>query len=160
MELKEKLLAIKEEAARLFEEENADIEALRIRYLGKKGELTSVLRGMGAVAPEERPVVGAIVNEVREFIENKIVELREKRAKEEFTRRLASEKLDVTMPAVMPPVGGRHPLSKVKLEMKIYSSAWALRLQRGLRLSTITTISKRLTCRQVILRATHRTHSI
>lgn len=77
VELKEKLLAIKEEAARLFEEENADIEALRIRYLGKKGELTSVLRGMGAVAPEERPVVGAIVNEVREFIENKIVELRE-----------------------------------------------------------------------------------
>jgi len=118
VELKEKLLAIKEEAARLFEEENADIEALRIRYLGKKGELTSVLRGMGAVAPEERPVVGAILNEVREFIENKIVELREKRAKEEFTRRLASEKLDVTMPAVMPPVGGRHPLSKVKLEME------------------------------------------
>ena len=47
MELKEKLLAIKEEAARLFAEENADIEALRIRYLGKKGELTAVLRGMG-----------------------------------------------------------------------------------------------------------------
>ena len=81
MELKEKLLAIKEEAARLFAEENADIEALRIRYLGKKGELTAVLRGMGAVAPEERPTVGAIVNEVREFIENKTVELREKRAK-------------------------------------------------------------------------------
>ena len=118
MELKEKLLAIKEEAARLFAEENADIEALRIRYLGKKGELTAVLRGMGAVAPEERPTVGAIVNEVREFIENKIVELREKRAKEEFARRLVAEKLDVTMPAVMPPVGGRHPLSKVKLEME------------------------------------------
>ncbi len=118
MELKEKLLAIKEEAARLFAEENADIEALRIRYLGKKGELTAVLRGMGAVAPEERPTVGAIVNEVREFIENKIVELREKRAKEEFARRLVAEKLDVTMPAIMPPVGGRHPLSKVKLEME------------------------------------------
>lgn len=118
MELKEKLLAIKEEAARLFAEENADIEALRIRYLGKKGELTSVLRGMGAVAPEERPAVGAVVNQVREFIENKIAELREKREKEEFARRLASEKLDVTMPAVMPPVGGRHPLSKVKFEME------------------------------------------
>ena len=93
MELKEKLLAIKEEAARLFAEENADIEALRIRYLGK-GELTAVLRGMGPLR-QERPTVGAIVNEVREFIENKIVELREN-----VQKRVCAPswlKLDVTM---------------------------------------------------------------
>ena len=63
--MKEKLQKIKEEALSAILADNADLEQIRIQYLGKKGELTSVLRGMGALTPEERPVVGQIANEVR-----------------------------------------------------------------------------------------------
>ena len=67
--MKEKLRKIAEEAAAAISESGADLEALRIKYLGKKGELTAVLRGMGALSPEERPVIGQLANEVRSAIE-------------------------------------------------------------------------------------------
>ena len=67
--MKEKLQQIK--AAALSElAAGGDIEQIRVRYLGKKGELTAVLRGMGALTPEERPIVGQMANEVRAEIEN------------------------------------------------------------------------------------------
>ena len=53
-----------------------DLENVRVKYLGKKGELTSVLRGMGSLAPEERPVIGQLANEIRNFLENRIAEVK------------------------------------------------------------------------------------
>ena len=70
--MKEKLQKIREQALSAINSDNADLEQIRIQYLGKKGELTSVLRGMGTLSPEERPVVGQIANEVRADIESAI----------------------------------------------------------------------------------------
>ncbi len=88
------------------------IEDLRIRYLGKKGELTQILRGMGALAAEDRPVVGQVANEVREQIEQALsTRLAEIHAIEQQAR-LASETIDVTLPARARTLGGRHPLTR------------------------------------------------
>ena len=74
--MKDQIAKIKENAK--AEIENAknlqDLNDVRVKYLGKKGELTAVLRGMGGLSAEERPVIGALVNEVRDFIENTISE--------------------------------------------------------------------------------------
>ena len=72
--MKETLKKIKEQALSAIAQDDCDLEALRIQYLGKKGELTAVLRGMGQLSPEERPVVGQLANEVREEIENAMKE--------------------------------------------------------------------------------------
>ncbi len=96
----------------------ADLDAIRIKYLGKKGELTSVLKTMGSLSPEERPVVGQIANEVREKItqslEEKTNELKEK-AQE---AKLLSETIDVTLPGQSIEIGHQHPLSIVLDEVK------------------------------------------
>ncbi len=116
--MKERLLEIKKEAEAALHSASADLEALRIKYLGKKGELTSVVRGMGALSPEERPAVGALANEVRSYIEGEITRLKaelEARAKE---NKLREERLDVTMPATLPVVGSRHPLAKTQRDME------------------------------------------
>ena len=72
--MREKLEEIRARASAQLSELNADLEAIRIKYLGKKGELTAVLRNMGSLSPEERPAIGAVANEVRSYIENAIAE--------------------------------------------------------------------------------------
>ena len=75
-----------------------DIEALRIKYLGKKGELTALLRGMGSVSPEERPKIGQLVNEVRETIESAIEEKKTELASKALEMKLKAQTIDVTVP--------------------------------------------------------------
>ena len=96
----------------------ADIEELRVAYLGKKGELTSVLRGMGKLTPEERPVVGQLANTVRAFIEEEIGSKLAEIKAAESVKRLEAEKVDVTMPGVKKANGSLHPLNQVIDEMK------------------------------------------
>ena len=112
--MKETLQKIKEEALAALSAADADIEALRIRYLGKKGELTAVLRGMGKLSPEERPIMGQLANEVRAQIEEQLT----KRAGELKTAamegRLRREKLDVTVPGEKVYMGHLHPLTKTE----------------------------------------------
>ena len=69
--MRETLSRIKDEALAALQAENADLEQLRIKYLGKKGELTAVLRGMGALSAEERPIIGQLANEVRIIIKQR-----------------------------------------------------------------------------------------
>ena len=76
--MREKLASIKQQAMAQISAPDADLEQIRIQYLGKKGELTAVLRGMGQLSPEERPVIGQLANEVRAFIENEINEKKTK----------------------------------------------------------------------------------
>ncbi|MBQ2114547.1 MAG: phenylalanine--tRNA ligase subunit alpha [Selenomonadales bacterium] len=84
---------------------------LRVKYLGKKGSLTSILRGMGALSAEERPRIGQIVNEIRAELEG-VIEAKGTELKEaELTKRLASERIDVTLPGRQPSEGHRHPLT-------------------------------------------------
>ncbi len=118
--MKEQLEAIRVKAAEeLAGAENQQaLEALRVRYLGKKGELTSILKQMGGLSAEERPVIGQLANEVRAFIE-KDIESRAKELKsEETARRLRAEKLDVTLPGKRRPLGAKHPLSIVLDDIK------------------------------------------
>ena len=89
-------------------------EELRVKYLGKKGELTAVLRGMGKVSPAERPIIGQLANEVRATIEAALSAKAEQQKKKEMERRLLTEKLDVTLPGKIQTVGHRHPIAQTE----------------------------------------------
>ena len=116
--MKDTLLKIKAEALSAITQDGADLEALRIRYLGKKGELTAVLRGMGKLSAEERPVIGQIANEVREAIENELSARAQAAKNAELDRRLKAERLDVTVPGTEIAVGHMHPLDRVQRDME------------------------------------------
>lgn len=83
----------------------------RVKYLGKKGSLTSVLRGLGALSAEMRPRMGQIVNEIRTELEELIAAKAEELKQAELARKIASERIDVTMPGRRSVLGGKHPLT-------------------------------------------------
>ncbi|MFZ5985997.1 MAG: phenylalanine--tRNA ligase subunit alpha [Bacillota bacterium] len=95
-----------------------ELENIRVKYLGKKGELTSVLRGMGSLSPEERPVVGQLANEVRASLESRMDEVKNELTKKERGMKLEKEVIDVTMPGKRKILGKKHPLSIVLDEIK------------------------------------------
>ena len=109
--MKEKLQKIREEAVRQIEEakELNALNDVRVSVLGKKGELTAVLKGMKDVKPEDRPMVGQLVNETREAIERTLEETKKKLESAELEHRLEKEVIDVTLPAKQNSVGHRHP---------------------------------------------------
>lgn len=113
--MKDQILKIKENAEKDVSNAKSlqELNDVRVKYLGKKGELTAVLRGMGSLAPEERPVIGGFVNEARDIIENKIV-LKEKELKEKaLNEKLQKEKIDITMPSKKTEIGSIHPITGV-----------------------------------------------
>ena len=119
--MKELLQNIKKEALEQIGADNIDdatLEALRVKYLGKKGELTAVLRGMGKLTPEERPIVGQLANEVRAEIEAAITETKSSLGAKALEAKLKAEKLDVTMPGKSTRVGHRHPLTLVMRDLE------------------------------------------
>jgi len=118
--MKEQLEKIKQHAQEelLNVQSVAELENIRLKYLGKKGELTSVLRGMGALPAEERPVIGQLANEVRIFLENKLGEAKKALGQKERMLRLEKETIDVTMPGKRKMLGSRHPLTIVMDEIK------------------------------------------
>ena len=96
----------------------AQVEELRVRFLGKKGELTAILKQMGKLSPEERPVVGALANEVREAITHDITARTKELQEAQLQQRLLEETMDVTLPGERPVQGKRHPFEKVLRELK------------------------------------------
>lgn len=94
------------------------LEKARIQYLGKKGELTAILKQMGKLSAEERPVIGQLANEIRKDIEDTIANKSAEIKKAAQEKRLAEETLDVTMPGTLPQIGYKHPLSIVLDEIK------------------------------------------
>ena len=115
--MKELLNKIRVEAKEQLAADDADIEALRIRYLGKKGELTAVLRGMGQLSPEERPIVGQLANEVRADIEAAIEAKSAELKTKKLEAQLKSERIDVTLPTSAT-LGHLHPLTLVQRELE------------------------------------------
>ena len=118
--MKQQLEAIKaaaDEALRAADS-NQLIESLRVRFLGKKGELTAILKQMGSLSPEERPLIGQLANQIRADIEREIAERTAEISAAESSRKLAAEKLDVTMPGTKHPLGKKHPLEIVLDEVK------------------------------------------
>ena len=98
-------------------DETQALENLRVKVLGKKGELTALLRGMGQLSPEERPAAGQMINEAREkftaMLDEKLSALKAREQEEALKR----ETVDVTQPAPMPALGSEHPLTLVMNEM-------------------------------------------
>ncbi len=102
--------------------QNADsidvLENLRVKYLGKKGELTAILKQMGGLSADERPIVGQLANEVREALAATIDRRREELAEKLLEKRLRSETIDVTIPGKTVAIGKKHPLNTVLDEAK------------------------------------------
>ena len=116
--MKETLLKIKTDALKALSDASADVEALRIQYLGKKGELTAVLRGMGKLSAEERPIVGQLANEVRAAIEEEIEKKTAELKTAALEAKLQAEKLDVTVPGDKIRVGKPHPIALVQRQLE------------------------------------------
>lgn len=95
-----------------------DLNDIRVKYLGKKGELTSILRGMGKLSAEDRPRIGQIVNKARQELEALIAEKNEQLKQEELETRLINERIDVTLPGRTNPHGHIHPLTLTLLQIK------------------------------------------
>ena len=118
--MKEKLEQIKAQA--LNDIKNAAsgdaLEQIKVRFLGKKGELTSILKMMGGLSPQERPKMGQLANEVRSALESALENAKSAVKEKELAARLKLEKIDVTIDGTRRPVGKLHPLSSTleKLE--------------------------------------------
>lgn len=113
--MQEKLLELQKNAlAEIAEADSIEkAESLRVKYLGKKGELTIILKGMGKLSAEERPVVGKVGNEVRTAIEEGINNAKTELKKAEQAKKLAEEVIDVTMPSKEFKIGKKHPITKI-----------------------------------------------
>ena len=118
--MKEQLLAIKKSAEEKLESLTSlqELEDLRISVLGKKGEPTQVLRQMGSLSAEERPVIGALANDVREAVEEGISKRKTQLLSKEREEKLQKEVIDVTMAGKKPEIGNLHPITKVLDEVK------------------------------------------
>ena len=118
--MKEQLEAIRKSALDAVAETRtaADLEAVRVRYLGKKGELTAVLKQMGKLSPEERPVMGQLANDVRAALETAIESRSDALAQEAMAARLKAETVDVTIPGKKVEIGHKHPMYTVLDEIK------------------------------------------
>ena len=95
-----------------------ELNDLRVKYLGKKGELTGLLRGMGSLSPEERPKMGALVNSAKQEIENEIQEREKELAEKELQEKLEKEEIDITLPSQKIKRGSKHPLNRVIEEVE------------------------------------------
>ena len=95
-----------------------NLEAIRVEMLGKKGELTAILKGMKELSEEERPKMGQLVNEVRQVMEDRLEQRRKELADRALNLKLAVEKIDVTLPARLPELGHRHPMKTVLEDIK------------------------------------------
>ena len=118
--MKEQLAKIRAEALAAFAgaQDSAQLDALRVQYLGKKGELTAVLKMMGKLSPEERPQMGQLANDVRAALERALEERGRELEAAALERRLKEEAEDVTIPGKAVSLGHKHPMSIALDEIK------------------------------------------
>ena len=118
--MKEQLELIKQNALNALDaaETPAALEELRVKLLGKKGELTAVLKMMGKLSPEERPVMGQLANAVRAEIENKLEQRKAAINASVLEAKLAAESIDVTIPGETVKLGHQHPMNQVLQQVK------------------------------------------
>ena len=118
--MKEKLQSIREMAAEAMAAcaDSRELDAIRVKYLGKKGEVTALMKNMRSLSPEERPAFGQMVNDLRSAIEAGLAENKERLEAIALERKLKSETLDVTMPGTEIPIGKKHPINLVLDEVK------------------------------------------
>ncbi len=99
------------------------LEEIRVKYSGKKSELTVASREISTLPKSERPVMGGLINQVKKEIEQLIKEKEKSLAKEELTKKLKEEKIDITLPSIKVKRGSKHPLTRITEEVEdIYVS--------------------------------------
>ena len=118
--MKEKLEQLNEEALQAVSAADAgpELEALRVRFLGKKGEITAILKQMGSLSADQRPVIGQLANQIRENIGNAIAKKADEIESRRMSERLVEETLDITIPGERFAIGRRHPMTIVLDEAK------------------------------------------
>ena len=119
--MEEKIEQLKAQAAEAIQQAAGsltELDEIRVKFLGKKGAFTSILRGMGALAKEDRPKIGKVVNEAKAQIEALIAEKNEELRQRALADKLASEKIDVTLPGRRQPLGHLHPLTLTLARIK------------------------------------------
>ena len=118
--MKEKIAEIEKKSIQEIENctTQKELNELKVKYLGKKGELTTVLRGMGALSPEERPVIGSLVNQVRDKLNELFTEKEETFKKKELEKRLLTEKIDITEPSKKIELVSLHPITQIIKEVE------------------------------------------
>ncbi len=118
--MKEQISKIKETSVEEIKkaEDLKTLNDIRVKYLGKKGELTKALRGMGGLSPEERPIIGKLVNEVRDLLEEKFDQKEKQLKAEELQKRLETENIDVTEPSKKIKLGSIHPITQTIKEVE------------------------------------------
>lgn len=118
--MKEQLEEIRQKATETIEScrELKELDAARVQFLGKKGQLTAILKQMGKLSAEERPVIGQLANEVRQAIDQKLTEKTNQLKEKQLNEKLAAETIDVTMPGKNMHIGHVHPLTAVLNELK------------------------------------------
>ncbi|MCL2235440.1 MAG: phenylalanine--tRNA ligase subunit alpha [Defluviitaleaceae bacterium] len=117
--MREELLTIKEKALAGMANANSmkTLEELRVAIFGKKGELTQILRGMGGLSAEERPIMGQVANEVREELEQALEARKNALHQAEMAQAMANEVIDVTLPGKAAKLGSRHPMTMIIEEL-------------------------------------------
>jgi len=114
-----------------------DLDTVRVKYLGKKGELTAILKSMGQLSADMRPIMGKVANEVRESIEGGLEQALNVLKAQETGSRLLQEKLDVTLPGTPAEVGYKHPLNNVLDEIKGIFLGMGYRIAEGPEVDTV-----------------------
>lgn len=117
--LQQELNALKQQAETALATANTQeaLDAVRVEYLGRKGKITGVMRGLKDVSPEERPLVGALANEIQETLGCAVDEKQKALSHAAIQEKLKAETIDVTMPGVYRPTGGFHPLTQVTADI-------------------------------------------
>ncbi len=137
--MQEKLLNLKDIALGEIQDASTieELESLRVKYSGKKGQLTAIMKEMGKLSAEERPVVGKVANIVREAIEGGINTKKEEIKAIEKEKQLASEVIDVTMPGKTFTVGKKHPISQIIDELSEIFMGLGFSIAEGPEVETI-----------------------
>ena len=118
--MKEEIAKIKETSIEEIKNctKQEQLNDLKVKYLGKKGELTKILRTMGSLSPEERPVIGSLVNQIRDELNNLVEQKEQEFKKQELSRKLETENIDVTEPSKKNNIGSLHPITQTIQEVE------------------------------------------
>lgn len=118
--MQKKLIEIQETALKVIEsvKDITALQEIRVKYLGKKGELTTILKSMGGLSNEERPIVGKMVNDVKKVVEAKLESISKEIKESEKNEKLKNEVIDITLPGKKQIIGKRHPLELTVERMK------------------------------------------
>ena len=136
--MKEKIAKIESEAKEALEKVDSTqaLNDIKIKYLGKKSELSNLLKEMGKLPKEERPVIGSLVNEVRKKIEEAILEKEKFFAKKDLEEKLEKERIDITLPSTKIKRGSKHPVNRVIEEIEDLFVSMGYTVETGPELET------------------------